>query len=388
MDKLNFDRLIDAYLDDSASDADKTLLEAYYEKLQNGEPLNLLKGEEAALEVVMYRNIISGIGALPKRKQGIKLWTGIGLAAAAVAAIVFGIWFYNQEVASLRNALRNEVTYRNDIDPGKNIATLTFSNGKTIKLSERKTGVVIGDDLRYDDNTAVISGTGKKSLPLGRDENGEGVMTLTTPRGGTYQITLFEGTKVWLNAASRLIYTIGLNDQGERLVKLEGEAYFEVAKDKIHPFIVESTGQRVEVLGTHFNIKGYADEGATVTTLIEGRVQVSASRDDGQGGARILKPNQQSTLSNNSLTIGEADPNAIVWIKGKFSFYDTPLQDVMKQLARWYDVEVVYPDGVPLRKFTGDINRNVSASEALGLFKFSGVQFTIEGKKIIVNNNN
>lgn len=371
MDKLNFNRLIDAYLDGSANDADKALLEAYYEKLQNGEPLHLMKGEEDALEAVMYRNIISGIGILPKPKQGIKLWARIGLAAAAVAAIVFGIWFYNQEVA-----------YKNDITPGKNMAILTLSNGKTIQLSDRKTGVVVGENrLSYDDGS-TLSGL-QSALP-----EGEQRMALSTPRGGTYQITLFDGTKVWLNAASRLTYTIGLNEQGERLVKLEGEAYFEVTKDKIHPFIVESTGQRVEVLGTHFNIKGYADEGATVTTLIEGLVQVSASRDDGQGGARILKPNQQSTLSNNSLTIGQADPNAIAWIKGKFSFYDTPLQDVMKQLARWYDVEVVYPNGVPLRKFTGDINRNVSASEALGLFKFSGVQFTIEGKKIVVNNNN
>lgn len=383
MDKLNFNRLIDAYLDGSANEADKALLEAYYEKLWAGPPQGLIKRQDDVLQETIYNNIISRVNISEQQKPKVELWPRIVAVAAAMAVITLGIWYYTaQHSGAWRDT--GGVQYVNDIAPGKNMASLTFTDGKTITLSEAKTGVVMGDSLKYNDGTVIRN---PSSVAQAGDRSLSSVeMTLSTPRGGMYQVTLSEGTKVWLNADSRLTYPSSLDKSAKRLVKLVGEAYFEVAKDKIRPFIVESAGQKVEVLGTHFNVNSYIDQGATITTLIEGSVRVLSSGNFQK--SIVLRPQQQSMLSNEIFTVSESKLNATSWIKDKFSFYDSPLQDVMKQLARWYDVEVLYPNGVPVRKFTGDINRNVNLSEVLGLFKFSGVQFNIEGRKIIVNNNN
>lgn len=258
----------------------------------------------------------------------------------------------------------------------------------------------------YNDGSEVSS-----LAPMGRNGGGRAgnakTMVLTVPRGGTYNITLSDGTKVKLNAFSRLTYPVNLNERGERRVRLEGEGWFEVAKDKKRPFRVEGGGQVIEVLGTHFNINTYKDKGKTITTLLEGSVRVftppfyQGGVTEGGGGNNgkttpaspallakwgsvTLKPNQQSVLANNTLTIGEADPAATAWVNGKFRFNNTPLADVMKQLGRWYDVEVVYPQGIPEERMTGDFNRSINASQALKILQIVGVKFKIEGKKIIV----
>ncbi|MDR6783420.1 transmembrane sensor [Pedobacter africanus] len=325
----------------------------------------------------------------------VKLWPRIAIAAAAVAAIVFGIWFYNSGPEILKDpgsGPGQDNVAKHDIAPGKNTATLTLPGGKTITLSDAKNGVVVGEDLRYNDNTAVISNNSaelaKGSVP------GSLEMTLNTPRGGTYQITLSDGTKVWLNAASKLTYTAVAYQTGQRRVKLDGEAYFEVAKDKVHPFIIESAGQKIEVLGTHFNVNSYSDEPVTETTLLEGSVKISSSgpqkNSSLRGGERrqnvILKPNQKAVLKGEKIKIGNADTEAIVaWKNGYFKFNEESIQDVMRKLSRWYNIDVVYAHDLPQGKFTGRISRFKKISEVLALMEFgTSVKFKIEGRRVTV----
>lgn len=302
---------------------------------------------------------------------------GIAIAVAAVMAVVFGIWFYNKSLnpysASSRTAGRDLM---HDIKPGKNTATLTLSNGEAIALSEEKTGLVIGSDLRYNDGTSVASNKDH--------DNGDTVgMTITTPRGGTYQVTLSDGTKVWLNAASSLTYTRALNEKGIRRVKLAGEGYFEVAKDQAHPFVVSTKGQEVKVLGTHFNVNSYTDEKDMKTTLLEGSVLVSHRGADGV----LLKPSEQATVRGNEITVRQVDVNeAVAWKNGDFRFADQSITDIMKQIARWYDIEVVYEADLSAVRLTGSISRNRNLSQLLKrLGETNEVHFKIEGRKIIVN---
>jgi ferric-dicitrate binding protein FerR (iron transport regulator) len=243
-----------------------------------------------------------------------------------------------------------------------------------------------------------------------------GLLTAATPRGGTYQITLPDGTKVWLNAASSLKFPASFGSLKTRSVELTGEGYFEVAKDKAHPFIVATAKQEVQVLGTHFNINAYNDEGSTKTTLLEGSVSVSSlplysssrgkrsderplghatsrdlsyRRDDGGGRDDVvLKPNQESVLTNNAqirVTDVTAE-DAVAWKNGDFVFRGEALESVMRKVARWYDVEVVYADDVPRDVVIGGyVSRSRNISVVLERMAKTGrIKFKIEGKKITV----
>ncbi|WP_051145280.1 FecR family protein [Pedobacter heparinus] len=393
MNTSNINNLLEKYLDGISTPEENAMLETWYMRYENK---NLVQVADE-LRIDQLERIRMQMAQHSTRAKTIKLWSRIIGVAAAVAAIVFGVFFF--KAPGNPEPGLGATNYTNDIAPGKNTATLTLANGKTILLSDVKTGVIVdASKLTYNDNTPVISNeernllnsTDKRSLPYGRDDGAGRSLTLTTPRGGTYQVRLPDGSKVWLNAASSLTYTAPLNERGGiRKVELSGEAYFEVFRNKNQPFVVTAKNLTTTVLGTHFNISAYDDENSTRATLLEGSVKVAApglSGKEAEAGSVIIKPNQQAFVTGSTgISVKEVDAEqAVAWKNGKFRFRETPLQEVMKQLARWYDVEVVYPDGIPDKKFTGGINRNVNVSEALGLFKFSGLKFTIENKKIIV----
>ena len=173
-----------------------------------------------------------------------------------------------------------------------------------------------------------------------------------------------------------MIYPVSFTGRGQREVTLSGEAYFEIAKDKSHPFHVKTLKQDVEVLGTHFNINSYADEPNIKTTLLEGSVKVNDA---------ILKPGQQSILAGGKIKVVPADlEEAVAWKNGLFRFENADLPTVMRQIARWYDVDIVYPAQIPAGTFTGEVYRNMTASKVLDGLGFTGVKFKIEGKKIII----
>ncbi|HMI02381.1 MAG TPA: FecR domain-containing protein [Pedobacter sp.] len=362
-------------------------------------------------------NVKSRISRLTERKP-VRLWPKIAVAAAAVAAITLGVWvYYANEIASSRKAPRNDEQVRmNDIAPGRNGATITLANGKVIQLSDAKPGVVIGgDDLKYSDGTAVSSslreGTTKQS-PLhdeSRLKSGDVMqMTASTAKGQTYQFTLPDGTKVWLNADSKISFPSRFPGE-ERKILLSGEAYFEVSKVVVPlstepmpgraskpaklfrvPFLVESKGQTVEVLGTHFNISAYQDERLTTTTLVEGSVRVSAF--DVAVGRRIkvLKPNQQSIQTpNGGMQVRNVDVSeALDWKNGDFVFKEEPLAVIMRRVSRWYDVDVVYDKDVDQQQtFGGKVSRKRNISQVIkALQATQALKFRIEDRKVYVTN--
>lgn len=220
------------------------------------------------------------------------------------------------------------------------------------------------------------------------------VAAISTPRGGTYQILLPDGTRVWLNAETSLKFPTSFQGTADRRVELSsGEAYFEVSKDKQHPFVVVSNGQEVKVLGTHFNINSYDAE--VKTTLFEGSVNVrqllpKGGRGAGNGNLKekgiVLKPGEQSLVYQNTLKVYAADVEAAqAWKNGNFLFRAESIESIMRKISYWYDMEVVYVEPKSREKFTGLVARNRKLSEILKLLELSGqVKFRIEGRRVYV----
>jgi len=353
-------------------------------------PLELPKNYAAGLLALrdrLHSQLMENI-AQPRRvkSSNLTMYRRIAAAASIIIALSAGIWFYITSQPHVEKDLSDRTHFVNDIAPGKNIATLTLASGKTITLNDTKTGVIINaSNLTYNDGS-VVRGIDPGLHP----DNKHVSQTITTPRGGTYQVTLTDGTKVWLNSASSLTYTTGINKNGERKVKLEGEGYFEVAKDSKHPFVVESNHQRVQVLGTHFNINSYGDEDVVKTTLLEGSVRVSllknVSRNDGREQPIVLKPNQQSLLTGNTIKVTEANTEeTLAWKNGYFVFESESIKPIMRKIARWYDVEVSYSGDQPTDKFWGTVSRFSNVSQVLEKLELTNkVHFEIEGRRIIV----
>lgn len=312
----------------------------------------------------LYARILDRIdGAEPKRR--ITRW--LPYAAAVVLAGMALTW----SLFEPKPAEETVTVGIQDVAPGGNKATLTLADGHTIGLSEARPGIVVGDNgITYRDQSEEIV-----DLSAGTVSQ----LALSTPRGGTYQLTLPDGTNVWLNAASTLRYPSRFTG-GARVVELEGEGYFEVSKSTI-PFKVKSAGQQVEVLGTAFNISAYSNQPETKTTLVEGRVKVTLldRRSDGEAGSsRILAPGQQATKSGSALALHTVDTDSYTaWKDGYFNFDGLTPAAAFAQLERWYDIEVVYQGNVPTMRFFGVFKRGKPLSSVLAMLKESGLDFKI-----------
>jgi len=262
-----------------------------------------------------------------------------------------------------------------DIAPGGNKAVLTLADGSSVVLDSAADGTIAQQG-----NTSIkkLAG-GQIAYDLKGAAIGEVMMnTMRTPRGGQYQLTLPDGTRVWLNAASSITYPAAF-PEGNRRVAISGEVYFEVAKNKQRPFVVDVDGKTtVEVLGTGFDINAYADEESVKTTLLEGSVKV---------GSVLLRPGEQAQAGSQGVSVvHHADLDKVMaWKNGLFNFENADLKEVMRQLARWYDIEVVYEKGVPNVQFEGEINRNINLSNLLKVLARADVKFRIEeGRRLVV----
>lgn len=296
-----------------------------------------------------------------------------GWAAAVVFLLLgTGVYYWSQQKP------RTEVTLMSDIAPGTNKAVLTLADGSKVMLDSA------GNQVVQQGATAIR----QQGSSLQYDSKGNGATvaynTLSTPRGGQFQVVLPDGTKVWLNAASAIRYPTFFSG-AERLVELTGEAYFEVTQSANMPFRVKiNATNTIEVLGTSFNINAYTEESYIRTTLLEGAVRVSS------GGKKVtLKPGEQAQSSAKQpfvKVLEHADiSKAIAWKNGLFNFQDVRLEEVMRQLSRWYDIEVVYEKGVPDLEFIGEIERSLPLSEVLKGLRMSGVNFRLEqGKRLVV----
>ena len=319
----------------------------------------------------LHHRLNSSIAGLNNAQQPFK-FSGILkitiVAAAACFLLFFGWFFFGQQESPPQ-----QTQYANDIAPGKSGASLRLPNGKEITLNGLKAGVVIKDNqLRYNDGSGV-GVTAKAAV--------NEMYSASTAAGNTYILTLPDGTQVWLNAASQLDFPAQFGNDS-RIVKLKGEAFFKVTKDKTHPFIVESKGQQIKVLGTQFNVNSYADEKAIKTTLVEGSVQVNTAVQNA-----ILRPGQQSaTATDGTFKVSEVDTTlATAWKNNKFIFEDSDIQSVMRMIQRWYNVEVVYTGPLPDASFGGKVSRFNNVSNVLHVLELTGgAHFQVKGRTIYV----
>jgi len=305
-----------------------------------------------------------------------KLWSRIAAAASIILVAGIALYFYSNKIR--QDVVRNTFN-SSSITPGKNSATLTLANGKKILLSSMANGALpseAGVTITKTADGQIIYQTNDQ-----QNASASKINTLSTAKGETYQVRLPDGSLVALNAASSLSYSTALSKMGERRVELTGEAYFEVAKDKLHPFIVKTTSQEIKVLGTHFNVNSYSDEASVKTTLLEGAVNVATATDQ-----RILKPGEQAIAHANRINVVKADlESAVAWKNGEFVFTGLSITEIMRQLSRWYNVEIEYRGPVTTERFEGSAMKEKNITEVLELLQLTdAVHFKIEGRKIIV----
>ena len=308
------------------------------------------------------------------------VWRKIGIAAVILLFAYTGAHFYFYQPQKQFKKVVQKLPLHNDVLPGGNKAVLTLANGKKIILDNANTGVLAkqgSTDIDKTKDGQIIY----KAFNHGQNDQNITLNTVSTPRGGQYQVVLSDGSKVWLNAASSLRFPAVFKGK-TREVEITGEAYFEVAKNAAMPFVVKTGRFVVEVLGTHFNIMAYNNESFIKTTLLEGAVKVRSGT-----SINFLKPGQQALLNAQGQTkiIEDVDvDDETAWKNGLFQFKDAGIETVMRQAERWYNVTISYEGKIPVKQFTGRISRDVKVSELLNMLKYFGVNFRIDGKNITV----
>ena len=381
MELQEIKELIIKYVTRTANIDEKERIEIWYAQIQD-ESLNLTEEEKQKLKKSIFNATVREIelldAASAKATRRISIMPYFRWAALILCISLIGYFSLKpKNQAPISNKDASTVT--NEITPGGNKAILTLADGRDIILDNSGNG-----KLADQGNAQVIKTNGKLIYDEGAIPN-ENVFynTVATPRGGQYQLQLPDGSKVWLNAASSLKFPTAFAGK-TRNVELTGEAYFEISKNAAMPFIVKSLGQTIEVLGTHFNINAYNDEIAIKTTLLEGSVKVIKGTH-----IALMKPGQQSRVRFNGSESIELSDNTntdevTAWKNGLFQFDDADIRTVMRQISRWYDVDVQFEGVPPSDHYKGKVRRNANITSVLKILELSGVNFKIEGKKIIV----
>jgi transmembrane sensor len=367
MEKEKLKKLFKKYHEGTCTEEEKALLESWYLEHNERRPILSSRKIEAAKSLIFLK--------LPGNETTF-LKIGIRLAAAAVLiGVIISI-----TLALLNSGKVKPIKLVGDISPGTNKATLTLGTGQRINLTDAlngtlatKAGVTIAKNKP---GQIMFSFTSAEHVDHTQN-------TISTPAGGQWEVKLSDVTQVWLNAASKLTFPASFSKLQNRIVTLEGEGYFEVAKDVAHPFIVISGNQRVEVLGTHFNINSYTDEPAIKTTLIEGRVKVSVL---GISSPVILKPGDQSTVAGSAIHVESVNTEeAIAWKNGYFRFNDENIQSTMRKLSRWYNIDVLYGPGISTDGMNGKVSRYKNISQVLSALEATKtVHFKVEGRRVTV----
>ena len=329
----------------------------------------------------MVQEIMSGETA---ESPTVIMWTKRLAAAAAIAAVaLIAYWAFNRNITSMQTNLLVASKAQPDINPGSSKAVLTLGNGSEIMLDSAATG-----KIAQEGEAKIIKTAGGQINYNISDPNPAAAVkveynVLTTPRGGQYKLLLPDGSLVWLNAASSIRYPTVFTGIS-REVAVTGEVYFEVAKQKKIFVVSMPDGSDVQVLGTHFNVNAYKDDGNIKTTLLEGSVKIVTASD-----SVIIKPGEQaqvrSGMSRDIRILPDADmDNVMAWKNGLISFKGADIKSIMKLIERWYDVDVVYQGNVPERTFVGEAESTVKLSEMLRILKLNNINFKVEGRKIIV----
>ena len=381
MELQEIKELIAKYVTHRASPEEKLHVENWYAQVQNENRI-LTEEERQQLKDTIFNATIQKIEMLEFVPPNVTPLFSITpyLRWAAVILGISLIGYFSLKPKNKVSVANNETIFvKNYVSPGSNKAILILADGRNLILDNAENGRLAsqGDAEIVKNNGRLVYNN--KGMP------GDEVLynTVATPRGGQYQLQLPDGSKVWLNAASSLKFPTAFHGK-ERNVELTGEAYFEISKNASMPFHVKSAGQTIEVLGTHFDINAYNDETAVKTTLLEGSVKVIKGTK-----TTTLKPGQQSSLlQNGSGTIevsDDADVDEVTaWKNGMFQFNDADIRAVMRQISRWYDVDIEFQEPISSDHYKGKVPRNASITKVLKILELSGVNFKIEGKKIIV----
>ncbi len=365
--------LLDKYLSGNCTPSEKAIVEQWYLQLPfEGDTPQ--QHRITATQTEVWEKLQHG---RQKAKQ-VLLFKRIAVAASILLCLSVGLYL------AMRNNEPQQFTVsaKNDVKPGRNKAILTLADGSVIDLDNAKTGEIAAQ------NGIIVRKTANGKLEyivkdVANANQAISTNLISTPRGGQYEVTLPDGTKVWLNAASTLKYPSSFA-KNERKVELQGEAYFEVAKDKNRPFRVATKQQTVEVLGTHFNISAYNDETQVKTTLLEGAVNVSSGTN-----SLKLKPGQQALLNLADAKL-RLNPNVDVdkemaWKNDLFAFDNDDLKTIMRQISRWYDLDVVYQGKITDEKYVGEIPRNSNLSEVFKILELNHVHIDAKGKVLTVS---
>lgn len=396
----NIEEVVARYLSGVLEEGDREVLEAWL--AESGKKRSLLRqvkndqwmreelakmyqvDQSAAWEKFKAANPMTESPVVPATRPSIYSWKMI---AAAVLILVAAGWWYTSDhkttrpdIAGIEDASSKK--QNDDVNPGGNKAILKLADGSTIVLDNAANGILTNQgnaQVRKTDAGKLVYEDSHTSSSASVVYN-----TITTPHGGTYQITLPDGTRAWLNAGSSITFPTAFLGK-ERNIEMTGEIYLEVMKDKSKPFkvAVSKEGTQIEVLGTHFNIKAYADESGVKTTLLEGSVRVRKG-----SNATTIKPGEQANVNKDALSVKKkVDLDEIMgWRNGLFVFKRITIEDMLKEIARYYDIrEVEYKDRIP-DAFDAIISRNLSLAKVLHVIEATDlVHFKIEGRKIIVS---
>lgn len=374
MERPDFDKLLEKHRKGECTPQELDFIESWYLQYQkDAEPLSQAELEREVAQ--MTESMVPRVSFethQPSIFQRMRLPLGIAASILIVFSIGYLLLFNRQEEQEIAK-------HTVSISPGRQAASLTLANGKKIFLSDQQAGKIAqeaGVSISKTSNGELIYEI------IGAKDQPHGFNTLATSNGETYRVKLPDGSMVWLNAASSLKYPVSFQNSKHREVQLSGEAYFEISKDRKHPFIVKSRGQQVEVLGTHFNINAYHEEPSILTTLLEGSVRLTSAH-----GAKVLKPGQQAALTAHQLKILPADTRSVTaWKDGYFRFKNESLPSIMRKIARWYNVEVVFEKGLPEDTYSGAVARHDDISRVLEIMEGSNnIHFTIKERRIIVS---
>lgn len=357
------------------------------EKLQNEDHI---KAELDFLSTInsykAWQNVVLRANKMPLTHKVYLLLQKWKYAAVILMGLSVSVILYKWSDNNIQQPLQTAqiIRYKNDIPPGTDKAQLILADGSVLVMDGHTSGIVKNfAGLRITSNHGLLSYQRANSPKNAQEQYN----TIVTPAGCKYQVTLPDGSMVWLNSESSLKFPVVFN-HAERKVYLTGEAYFEVAKNKHKPFKVFTSTTVVRVLGTHFNVNAYTNEKAIKVTLLEGSVKISNGLQ-----SKLIAPGEQACVNSNepkvqatTINVQATDVNeSVAWKNNQFLFDSEDVESVMKQIARWYNVEIEYRDGIPQTHFTGSISRNNNLSQILNMLELTGgVHFNIDGRKIVV----
>lgn len=376
------------YLEASASEEERQLVEEWYRSVNGVEEL---PAEVAKLKAAIKQRIwlrvqeSTRLKEVPFQEARVvamykKTWFRVSAAAILLGILSGSVYlFTTTNKAQTVAAEKPQPPLLNDALPGGNKAVLTLAGGTQIVLDSAENGRLARQGnmaiLKLQDGVLAYNTEGSNTTETGYN-------SIATPRGGQYRVVLPDGSKVWLNAATSLRYPVAFTGR-ERTVELNGEGYFEIEKNAAQPFKVKVDGMEVEVTGTHFNVMAYSEETTVQTTLLEGAVKIHSN-----ARSTALHPGEQAKVTSAGFIeiIQDADTGqAVAWKNGLFKLSGADLPTILRQMERWYDVQVVYRGNRPQGRFTGTISRNMNLSNVLkGVSASSGLHITMEGKNIIV----